>query len=63
MDLKRASQIISSPKEIEVTYHGVPVRLIHTNQKTNTVSVKTDPNSNDIMVLPVEELEEGESRE
>lgn len=62
MDLNRAKQIISSPAEIEVTYHGVPVWLVQTNEETNTVSIKAETNPEEMMTLPVEELEEGEQR-
>jgi small acid-soluble spore protein H (minor) len=58
MDLNRAKQILSSPKEITVTYHDVPVWLKDYNEADNTVSVHTETNPNELMDLPVDELEE-----
>lgn len=58
MDLNRAKQIISSSKEIKVTYHDVPVWLKNCNEAENTVSVHTETKPDEIMVLPVEELVE-----
>lgn len=58
MDLQRAKQIISSPKEITVTYHGVPVWLKNTNDTNQSVSVFEKGNPNEVFVVPVSELEE-----
>lgn len=58
MEMNRVKQIISSPKEITVTYHGVPVWLKHYNVAENSVSVFTEDNPQEVMVLPVDELVE-----
>jgi small acid-soluble spore protein H (minor) len=58
LDINRAKQIISSPKDIRVTYHDVPVWLTSCNEDDNTVSVHTDSRPDEIMELPVDELEE-----
>ncbi|MED4351554.1 H-type small acid-soluble spore protein [Schinkia azotoformans] len=58
MDIHRAKQIISSPNEITVTYHGVPVWLQHTNERDQSVSVFTKDNPNDVRVVPAAELNE-----
>lgn len=59
MDLKRARQIITSPDEIRVTYNGVAVRLIETDETNNTVSIRPETNPEDLMHLPADELVEG----
>ncbi|MBE4908995.1 small, acid-soluble spore protein, H family [Bacillus luteolus] len=59
MDLNRARQIISSPEEIRVTYNGVAVRLIETDETNNTVSIRPETNPEDLMQLPANELVEG----
>ena len=58
MDIHRAKQIISSPKEITVTYYGVPVWLKNTNETSQSVSVFTKDNPNDVLVVPAAELDE-----
>ncbi|MBU8908571.1 H-type small acid-soluble spore protein [Desertibacillus haloalkaliphilus] len=58
MEPNRAKQIISSPKEITVTYHGVPVWLKNVNESEGSVSAFSEENSDEVMVLPLEELEE-----
>lgn len=58
MNIHRAKQIISSPDDITVTYHGVPVWLKNTNENNQSVSVFSKDNPNDIRVVPVAELEE-----
>ncbi len=58
MDIHRAKQIISSPNEITVTYHGVSVWLQHTNETDQSVSVFTKDNPNEVMVVPAAELNE-----
>jgi small acid-soluble spore protein H (minor) len=58
LDINRAKQIISSPKEITVTYNGVPVWLQHTNETEQSVSVFTKDNPNDVLVVPAAELDE-----
>ena len=58
MEMNRVKQIISSPKETKVTYHGVPVWLKHYNDAQNSVSVYDLDNPEEIMVLPVDELVE-----
>ncbi|WP_088105500.1 H-type small acid-soluble spore protein [Halalkalibacter urbisdiaboli] len=62
MDITRAKQIISSPAEIEVTYHGQPVWLMETNDSNNMVTVKSMSPKEEQFDLPVDSLEEGESR-
>ncbi|WP_406565374.1 H-type small acid-soluble spore protein [Bacillus solitudinis] len=58
MDINRAKQIISSSAEIDVTYMGQSVWLLNTDEKSNTVSVKTMTKDEDILDLPVDTLEE-----
>jgi len=58
LDIHRAKQIISSPKEITVTYNGVPVWLKNTNETNQSVSVFMKDNPDDVMVVPVAELDE-----
>ena len=58
MDMLRVKQIISSPKEVKVMYHGVPIWMKHYNEVQNSVSVHTIDNPGETMVLPVTELEE-----
>lgn len=58
MDLKRAKQIISSPNEVTVKYHGVSVWLKHTNESEQSVSVFTKDNPDDVMIVPAAELDE-----
>lgn len=58
MEINRAKQIISSPDEITVTYHGVAVWLKNCNEQQQSVSVFTKDNPENVMVLPVDELEE-----
>ncbi|HHY74809.1 MAG TPA: H-type small acid-soluble spore protein [Bacillus bacterium] len=58
MDIQRAKQIISSPKEITVTYNGVNVWLKNANETNQSVSVFSKDNPDDVRVVPVAELEE-----
>lgn len=58
MDMSRAKQIITSPKEITVTYHGVSVWLKNANETDQSVSVFMKDSPNDVMIVPVAELDE-----
>ncbi|MFA9556784.1 small, acid-soluble spore protein, H family [Evansella sp. AB-rgal1] len=58
MEMNRVKQIISSPKEITVTYHGEPVWLKDYNENDNSVKVVPNADSDDEMVLPADELME-----
>ncbi|WP_017755222.1 H-type small acid-soluble spore protein [Calidifontibacillus oryziterrae] len=58
MDIKRAKQIITSPNEVTVKYNGVSVWLKHTNETDQSVSVFMKDNPDDVMIVPVAELEE-----
>ncbi|WP_458413648.1 H-type small acid-soluble spore protein [Schinkia sp. CFF1] len=60
MNIHRVKQIISSPREITVTYNGVPVWLKNANESNQTVSVFTKDNPDDVMAVPAAELEEKE---
>ena len=42
MDYQRAQEIVSSPKEYEVTYNGTSIWIdkLHDNQKTATIHLR-----------------------
>ncbi|MGO4886906.1 H-type small acid-soluble spore protein [Anaerobacillus sp. MEB173] len=58
MNINRAKQIISSPKKTTVLYHGVPVWLKNVNEGTQSVSAFMETDPDEVMVLPIDELEE-----
>lgn len=58
MDIKRARQIISSPNEVTVHYHGVSVWLKNCNDSNQSVSIYATTDPDEVMIVPVEELEE-----
>ncbi|TLS37903.1 H-type small acid-soluble spore protein [Pseudalkalibacillus caeni] len=58
MNINRAKQIISSPAEIDVQYHGVSVWLQNVNEEAATVRVHSKDNPDDERDVNVEELNE-----
>ncbi|WP_456277866.1 H-type small acid-soluble spore protein [Bacillus sp. AK128] len=58
MEMNRVKQIVSSPAEITVTYHGVPVWIQSVDENANTARVNTHSKPEEGMDIPVVELEE-----
>jgi small acid-soluble spore protein H (minor) len=58
MDIHRAKQIIASPKEIDVTYHGVSVWMKNCNEQNQSVSIYEKTNPENVNVVPAAELQE-----
>ncbi|WP_246945805.1 H-type small acid-soluble spore protein [Bacillus pinisoli] len=58
MELNRVKQIVSSPAEITVRYHGVPVWIQSVDENANTARVHTHSKPEEEMDIPVGELVE-----
>lgn len=58
MDIHRAKQIKASPQEVRVLYHGVPVWIKNCNDRNQTVSIFDFDNPEEVIIVPVEELNE-----
>jgi small acid-soluble spore protein H (minor) len=58
VDVKRVKQILSSPEEIDVRYHGVSVWIESCDEEGRTATVHTRGRDNDRRTVPVAELEE-----
>jgi small acid-soluble spore protein H (minor) len=58
MDVNRAKQIVSSPKEIGVLYHGVPIWIKNYNESNASASIFNLDNPDDLFIVDVKELEE-----
>jgi small acid-soluble spore protein H (minor) len=58
MDIIRAKQIVSSPKDIDVLYHGVPIWIKNCNDNNESCSIYDLDNPDDVRIVPVNELEE-----
>jgi small acid-soluble spore protein H (minor) len=59
MDMNRVKQIVSSPADIPVHYHGVSVWIDSYDEKNGTATVHMrDSHLHEKREVPVEELEE-----
>jgi small acid-soluble spore protein H (minor) len=59
MDMNRVKQIVSSPADIPVHYHGVSVWIDDYDEKSNTATIHLrDGQLRETREVPVEELEE-----
>lgn len=56
MEMNRVKQILSSPAEITVKYHGVPVWIESYDEHANTARVSTRSNPDDEMDVAIGEL-------
>ncbi|MBM7661375.1 small acid-soluble spore protein H (minor) [Bacillus mesophilus] len=56
MEMNRVKQIVSSPAEITVKYHGVPVWIQSVDEHANTARVYTRSAPEEEMDIPVGEL-------
>jgi small acid-soluble spore protein H (minor) len=58
MEMNRVKQIVSSPKEIIVKYHGVPIWIQSYDENANTARVYTRANPDDERDVSIGELME-----
>ncbi|RSK28383.1 H-type small acid-soluble spore protein [Bacillus sp. HMF5848] len=58
MDVNRVKQILSSPANIDVKYHGVSVWIDGVNEEGTTASVHMRGNHNDKRDVAISELTE-----
>ena len=58
MDVNRAKQILSSPEEITVNYHGVSIWIDNCDEQGNTATIHMRGKHDDKRTVPVAELEE-----
>ncbi|WP_044747394.1 H-type small acid-soluble spore protein [Bacillus alveayuensis] len=59
MDMNRVKQIVSSPADITVHYHGVSVWIDGYDEQNNTATIHMrEGNLNEKREVPVEELKE-----
>jgi len=58
MDMKRVKQIVSSPADIAVHYHGVSVWIDSYDEANNTATIHMRGNDKEKREVPVQELEE-----
>lgn len=58
MDMHRVKQIVSSPKEITVSYHGVPIWIQSYDENANTARVYTRSKPDEEIDVAVGELTE-----
>ncbi|MFD1736473.1 H-type small acid-soluble spore protein [Bacillus salitolerans] len=56
--MHRVKQIVSSPEEIVVMYHDVPIWIDSYDENANTARVHTRSNPNDLRDVEVAELNE-----
>ncbi|MBB5324415.1 small acid-soluble spore protein H (minor) [Anoxybacillus tepidamans] len=60
MDMNRVKQIVSSPADIPVHYHGVSVWIDSYNEQRQTATVHMrDGHLRETREVPIAELEEG----
>ena len=58
MNFDRAQQIINSSENIDVTYNGREVWIDNLNPSNNTAQVKLPVNSNNVIEVPLDKLNE-----
>ena len=58
MDIRRAKQILDSPKEVEVHYLGKPVWIQNVDENSKTARVYPLDNPENEMTVPVDQLDE-----
>lgn len=58
MEINRAKQILSSPKEIDVHYHGVPIWIKSVNETSSMATVHARGTHDEDRMVPVLDLEE-----
>ncbi|MBA2871540.1 small acid-soluble spore protein H (minor) [Anoxybacillus calidus] len=58
MDMNRVKQIVSSPADITVHYHGVSVWIDSYDEQNNTATIHMRGSHEEKREVPVEELEE-----
>ncbi|WP_078544305.1 H-type small acid-soluble spore protein [Litchfieldia alkalitelluris] len=58
MDIKRAKQILSSPEDITVHYHGQSIWIDGCDEENGLCTVHMRGNENEKSSVEVEELEE-----
>lgn len=58
MEMNRVKQIVSSPREIIVSYHGVPIWIQSYDENANTARVYTRSKPDEEMDVAVGELTE-----